>query len=510
MEQSLENLLAYTPNKFDLINEIIEVNHDVTKGIFVNRALNMDSIKYIGFDMDYTLAIYNKNEMELKAFSFSIDKLVSYKGYPEFIKELKYDPNYVIRGLVIDKDKGNILKIDRHQSICRAEHGTKRLSGDDKRKMYSKGQISQSEKSIVSIDTLFALPEAYMYAKMVDFMDDGLMKNVQSYRQLFDDIKECIDIAHSDGSLKGEITQNLEKYIYKDIGLPFVLDMFREQGKKLFILTNSDWNFTNKVMHFLLNDTISEYKSWKDYFDIIIVDSKKPDFFVKKTPFFEVNEKTDALIKTVDSFENAKVFSGGNYESFEEFIDAKAQDILYIGDHIYGDIVRSKKNSGWRTVLIVEELEDEIAKMEKVYQDTLSLYKLEKKRNKIFYKFNMYSNKLKQIENLSEKFADSLSENDKEKINNAVKEFKTEIKKIKNRQNHILREIYELRKKIDSVFHKRWGAIFQEFGEISRFGEQVRGYASIYTSRISNFILYPVNHYFKSFRDMLPHDKIQF
>lgn len=510
MEQILESLLAYTPKKLDLINEVIDVNHDVSRGIFVNRALNMESVKYIGFDMDYTLAIYNKNEMELRAFYFSIEKLVNNKGYPEFIKELKYDPNYVIRGLVIDKEKGNILKIDRHQSVCRAEHGTNKLSSEEIRKIYFKGQISQSEKSMVSIDTLFALPEAYMYAKMVDFMDDGLMKNVPNYYQLFDDIKECIDIAHRDGSLKGEITQDLAKFIYKDIGLPFVLDMFREQGKKLFILTNSEWCYTDKVMGFLLNDTMSDYKSWKDYFDIIIVNSKKPDFFSKKTPFYEVNQKTDELIKEANSFEEGKIYSGGNYESFEDFIGSKAQDILYIGDHIYGDIVRSKKNSGWRTVLIVQELEEEIANMQKVYQDTLSLYKLEKKRNKIFYKFNMYSNKLKQIETISKKLTHSLSDDDRETVNKSIKEFRTEIKKIKKRLNTVLREIHDLRKKIDSVFHKKWGAIFQEFGEISRFGEQVRGYASIYTSRISNFILYPVDHYFKSLRDMLPHDKIQF
>lgn len=35
-------------------------------------------------------------------------------------------------------------------------------------------------------------------------------------------------------------------------------------------------------------------------------------------------------------------------------------DILYIGDHIYGDILRSKKALGWRTMLIVPELEKEL------------------------------------------------------------------------------------------------------------------------------------------------------
>ena len=31
-----------------------------------------------------------------------------------------------------------------------------------------------------------------------------------------------------------------------------------------------------------------------------------------------------------------------------------------MGDHIYGDILRSKKTLGWRTMLVVPELETEL------------------------------------------------------------------------------------------------------------------------------------------------------
>ena len=34
--------------------------------------------------------------------------------------------------------------------------------------------------------------------------------------------------------------------------------------------------------------------------------------------------------------------------------------MLYVGDHIYGDILRSKKTLGWRTMLVVPELETEL------------------------------------------------------------------------------------------------------------------------------------------------------
>ena len=41
-------------------------------------------------------------------------------------------------------------------------------------------------------------------------------------------------------------------------------------------------------------------------------------------------------------------------------IDFRFQrDVLYVGDHIFGDVLKSKKLRGWRTFLIVPELNDE-------------------------------------------------------------------------------------------------------------------------------------------------------
>lgn len=39
--------------------------------------------------------------------------------------------------------------------------------------------------------------------------------------------------------------------------------------------------------------------------------------------------------------------------------------MLYVGDHIYGDILRSKKTLGWRTMLVVPELAHEMECLER-------------------------------------------------------------------------------------------------------------------------------------------------
>ncbi len=59
------------------------------------------------------------------------------------------------------------------------------------------------------------------------------------------------------------------------------------------------------------------------------------------------------------------VYQGGCARIFTDALDLSGDDILYIGDHIYGDILRLKKDCNWRTGLIVDEIEQEIASLKK-------------------------------------------------------------------------------------------------------------------------------------------------
>lgn len=43
-----------------------------------------------------------------------------------------------------------------------------------------------------------------------------------------------------------------------------------------------------------------------------------------------------------------------------DLLSVKGKDILYMGDHIFGDILKSKKRQGWRTFLVVPELAREL------------------------------------------------------------------------------------------------------------------------------------------------------
>ena len=57
---------------------------------------------------------------------------------------------------------------------------------------------------------------------------------------------------------------------------------------------------------------------------------------------------------------NVANVSPGSCDVFSDLIGAKGKDVLYIGDHIFGDILKSKKTRGWRTFLVIPELAKEL------------------------------------------------------------------------------------------------------------------------------------------------------
>ncbi len=103
--EELHSFQALPPEKLPQ-----KFRRDINNRIFVNRSVNFERIKYIGFDMDYTLAVYKSPAFEQLAYGLTVQKLLA-RGYPREIEELKYDPEFAVRGLFIDKKFGNILKV---------------------------------------------------------------------------------------------------------------------------------------------------------------------------------------------------------------------------------------------------------------------------------------------------------------------------------------------------------------------------------------------------------------
>lgn len=72
---------------------------------------------------DYTLAQYKPDTFEGLAHERTVDVLVRCFGYPPALRGLAFDWRYMCRGLIIDKARGNMLKVDRHKYVKLAYHG---------------------------------------------------------------------------------------------------------------------------------------------------------------------------------------------------------------------------------------------------------------------------------------------------------------------------------------------------------------------------------------------------
>jgi len=86
-------------------------------------------------------------------------------------------------------------------------------------------------------------------------------------------------------------------------------------------------------------------------------------------------------------------------------------------------------------------------------------------------------------------------------------QLKNERDEAKRQLKETIEEIESVQHRLDEIFNPYWGMVFKETQENSRFGDQVADYACIYTSRVTNFLSYSAYQYFRSPRDLLPHER---
>lgn len=489
------------------IDAQIEANAlDPSRRIFVNRNLRFEQIRQIGFDMDYTLAPYVKRNLEALSFKLTAKRLVEELGYPQELLTLEYDRSFVMRGLVVDKRYGNIFKMDGHGHVGRVYHGHKELTKEERRRLYRNAKVRLSAPRYHWVDTLFALPEAALYASTIDLYRDKLGVKKLAFWKLFDDIRSSIDICHRDGSLKKIIKEDLPRYIEVDPELPQTLHKLRSANKRLFVLTNSEWDYTEAVMSFLLDDKLPEYPRWRNYFDTVIVHAQKPAFFREHRGFDRLDPDTGEVIGTaVPKLEHRGIYRGGSIRELERLISPGGDRVLYVGDHIYGDIIRSKRDSLWRTMLILEELEGELRMAEKMRRTQSELEALEEHRALLDHDLVSLKLQLQAVEQAREHPEDS--DDDPEELSRV----RQQLRQLMDRKRRNLRAVIERRdnlsEEVDRGYNPYWGSVFKEGSDVSRFGEQVEDYACLYTSRVSNLLSYSPAQYFRAPRHWMAHEK---
>uniref|UniRef100_A0A8D3BF36 5'-nucleotidase, cytosolic II, like 1 n=2 Tax=Scophthalmus maximus TaxID=52904 RepID=A0A8D3BF36_SCOMX len=451
--------------------------------VFVNRSLTLENIKCYGFDMDYTLAIYKSPDYESIGFELIRDRTVSI-GYPHELLRYTYDPSFPTRGLVIDTTFGNLLKVDSNGNILVCSHGFRFLKGNDIQKYYPNKFIQRDDTDrFYILNTLFNLSETYLYACLVDFFTRStrhtiLMKGFQhgdlfmSYRSMFQDVRDAMDFIHNTGILKEQTIKNLEKYVIRDPNIPVLLTRIKEVAK-VFLATNSDYSYTEAIMKYLLENnamTGSPKKSWRSFFDLVVVDTRKPLFFAEGTVLRQVDTDTGKLrIGTyTGDLQHGTVYSGGSSDIVCDLLDVKGKDILYVGDHIFGDILKSKKRQGWKTFLVVPEL-------------TKELHVWEEKKN-LF----------EELKHLNVFLAEHYKHLDTDR---------SECPDICAIQTRMKVLTYRM-----DLSYGQMGSLLRSGSRQTLFASQLMRYADLYSSTCMNLLHYPFNYLFMAPPVLMPHE----
>ena len=462
---------------------------DAARRIYVNRDLKLARVSWVGFDMDYTLAVYHQEAMDRLSIEQTAQRLIA-RGYPGWVAELDYPLDFPIRGLLIDKHLGNVLKMNRFKIARRGYHGLTELSRDELRSLYYERKLRHKSSRYHWIDTLYGVSEACMYAAIISaYAERGL---ALKYARLFSDIRECIDEAHRDDSIQRPVLADLARYIERDEQLAVTLHKLRSAGKRLFVLTNSRHDYTEVVMSYLLDGMLPDYPSYRHYFDAVIVAARKPSFFQDRNPIME--RRGDQLLRASLPLERGRIYEGGNLRELQKALGASGDQVLYVGDHVYGDMVRSKKDSAWRTAMVIPELATEVEAHAGCRDDFARSSELYHRRHELEDRLRQLQQRHKDLvreQNGSGGRADELGH------------VKQVLNTIRKQLRALDSESGELRRSIDDRFHPRWGSLLKEDNELSLFGHQVSEYACVYTSRVSNLLAYSPHQYFRS-----PHDKL--
>lgn len=488
-----------------LLKSLRDMSHshvDRHNQIYCNRDLDLHAVQAVGFDMDYTLAIYKQEAMDELSMRLTLKNLIEHRGYSPDILSITPRPEYAIRGLVVDKERGNLLKIDSHRHVGRAYHGFRQLTwtelGD-----YRKDALRFNSDRFALMDTLYALPEAFAYAALVDHFERTCAGATPSWRALYEDVRFAIDRAHADGSIKDAIMADPDRFVHRSEELALALHRFRVAGKKLFLLTNSYPIYTQFMMSYLLDGLLPEYPTWRDYFDISIAGSKKPSFFDSEAPFLLVDEHEQVIGEERDQLEPGVLYQGGNFREFTRLSRFEPARVVYMGDHIYGDILRSRKSSAWRAVMIVQEMEQELIHLNRLRPDLDALHDLEDQLALMSQEL-AYDQWL--LDNL-DALLDQSSLGGAPLARQLTRDTLTaHIAKRRDERESLLLHVIDREEQIEAQLHPCWGMVFKTGNKNSVFGEQVEDYACLYTSKVANFVNYSPLHYFRAPRQPMPHE----
>jgi hypothetical protein len=334
-----------------------------------------------------------------------------------------------------------------------------------------------------------------MYAQLVDRYDTERFGQVMGYADLQERVHRALDEAHAEGRLKQEIVEAPEAYVELDPEAPLALLDQREAGKRLMLITNSEWAYTARMMSFAFDPFLPRGIIWRDLFEVVIVMARKPEFFAGRGPLFEVVNEQGLLSPVVGGLRKGGIYVGGNGALVEEYLNLSGSELLYVGDHLYTDIRITKDVLRWRTAFVLRELENELTELDQVREEQRRLEGLMARKEAVE---RLYSRARLRMQRAQHGYGPP-DRAGRGEIDASLAELRGQLDRLDD-------EIAPLASTLGRLFNPAWGLLMRAGNDKSHLARQVERYADIYTSRVSNFLHETPFAYLRAPRGSLPHD----
>ncbi|XP_013104213.2 5'-nucleotidase domain-containing protein 1 [Stomoxys calcitrans] len=373
----------------------LSVNTNIQRRFYSNNTmLNLKDFcisdyDVIGFDLDGTLLRYNLNNMVPLEYELLVKYLME-KKYPRVLLDKQFDSDFIQKGLIVDAERGNLIKLAADGEILKATHGTRFLSSAEIEDVYGKSRkwdIAQdyindplsawngpvSEKLRTLLD-YFDIAASLVFAQAVDALDETVYTNTNvlqknDYKVWPDILSGLIQMYSRDHFASGTsayfeaLKQNPEKYLFKtDQQVIQLLRELRSSGKALYLLTGSNIDFANFTASYALGP------NWRDLFNCVVSFAKKPGFFFMQRSFLQNNNLSEVPNSEMplqdDLLAKGKSFSQGNWEQLNESLCKhvlckdvnKTSRSLYVGDNLIQDVYAPYTKASMDAIAISEEM----------------------------------------------------------------------------------------------------------------------------------------------------------
>ena len=465
---------------------------DEMRGIFCNRTLNLRAIKAIGYDMDYTLIHYHMEAWERHAYSYLREGLAA-AGLP--VTELEFDSDLAVRGLIIDRERGNVVKADRFGYIKTAFHGTRRMEFGAQRATYARALVELREPRWHFLNTMFSISECCMYMQLVDLLDRGELPGNLGYTGLHRLVRRVLDEAHMEGRLKAEILTAPDRFVDVDPEMPLALLDQKRAGKKVLLITNSEWAYAAPMLTFSIDAFLPVEMTWRELFDISLVSARKPSCFSGNASAFEVVSDDGLLREHAGALSTGGIYVGGNARLVEESLDLEGDEILYVGDHLFVDVNVSKQVLRWRTALVLRELEEELTALNsfRARQENLDTMMAEK-----IVREGALSQLRLELLRVERNYGPQ-GDRSRRELRSAIDAARSELVELDQR-------IGPHASAAGKLMNPHWGMMMRAGHGKSHLARQVERYADVYTSRVSNFLYATPFTYLRSIPGNLAHE----